>query len=842
MAQQKSVVNLSNLDLSSDQISLLERGLKFCPTPKTQKVGDLRDDMDRLHKRLRQIAFFESPENNLNLTLPTQIAIGSNLQSLDPFKHRKFKPPAPGKGPPGPQNLEAMISVNEHQFNARPRFNNSFRENLSPSERAALAALVNNDDIIIKPADKGSAVVIMDRIDYLKEGYKQLGNDRFYKKLDHNPTEKHRVEVQNMVEDMYQNGEIDETVKNYLTDITCRTSELYLLPKIHKGVTPPPGRPIISANGCPTEKISQFVDHFLNPTTTSLKSYIKDTTDFLLKLEKVKNLPPDCLLVTLDITSLYTNIPNDDGLRAAKETLDRTRPGPGLQPKNDSLIDLLELVLKRNNFQFNGHNYQQIGGTAMGTKAAVGYANNTMGDFENKHVYTYHTQPIVYYRFIDDIFIIWTHGREALDLFIDHLNSRSATIKFTSEISQTKVTFLDTLVTIEDDQLVTNLYCKPTDSHNYLRYNSAHPQRCKDSIPFSQFLRIRRICSKISDFDIHVVMFCRHFIRRGYPVQLLQDAAIMAREKDRTDILHNKAKEDAYDNEKVFLTTTYHPHDTTLKDLIFKNWEMLGKSTTTNFIHEKRLMCGYRRAKNLRDLLVKAKVPHKQGDELADPNHVPTVAATTNINMAPPPKRGILRQASITNFFTASTRAPTGPSPSCSLTSLPITNTMHIGERTTNKTRGYNYCSRKECRYCPLLNKTGKIRCQFTGLEHPCMQNISCRSSNLVYAITCKRCGMQYVGQTMLRLKDRFVHHLRDIEMGLVEKSVSKHFSTNNHTGYKDMTISVLEFIKKPPRSPQSIGIRLRVERHWTHVLRSLAPIGLNIENPKEYKSHKKTN
>jgi hypothetical protein len=537
---------------------------------------------------------------------------------------------------------------------------------------------------------------------------------------------------------------------------------------------------------------------------------------------------------------LYTNIPNDDGLRAARETLERTRPRPGVKPTNDSLINLLELVLKRNNFQFNGQNYIQTGGTAMGTKVAVGYANNTMGDFESKHVYTYHTQPIVYYRFIDDIFIIWTQGREALDSFIDHLNSRSATIKFTSEISHTTVSFLDTLITIEDGHIVTNLFCKPTDSHNYLRYNSAHPQRCKDSIPYSQFLRIRRICSRMEDFDIHVVLFCRHFIRRGYPVPLLQEAAIMAREMDRSTLLQNKVKEDTYNNDQIFLTTTYDPHDSTLKDLIFQNWEMLGKSTTTNFIHDKKLMCGYRRAKNLRDLVVKAQVSYKPGDESAAPTHVMAVIthdATTPVEIV---HRGILKQASITNFFTATPRPAAGPIPSSSLTVIPGTSSQQSLGSPAHRTRGFNFCNRKDCRYCPLLNKTGTITCKYTKQEHQCMQKISCRSSNLVYAITCTRCGMQYVGQTMLRLKDRFVHHLRDIELQLADKSVSKHFSSNNHKGYKDLQISVLEFIKKPPRSPQAIGIRLRAERNWTHVLRSLAPIGLNIENPKEYKSHKK--
>ena len=84
--------------------------------------------------------------------------------------------------------------------------------------------------------------------------------------LDSDPTESYRVEIQNVVEDIYQEGEIKESVKKYLTEKSCKTSRFYVLPKIHKGIRPPPGRPVVSANGCRTEKISKFVDHFLNPT------------------------------------------------------------------------------------------------------------------------------------------------------------------------------------------------------------------------------------------------------------------------------------------------------------------------------------------------------------------------------------------------------------------------------------------------------------------------------------------------------------------------------------------------------------------------------------------------
>ena len=281
--RENSILNLSKFQLNEHHKSVLSRGLKFCPTPGPPDPGELRDDMDKLHKRLRQIAYFEQPISDTpNPTSPVPTIIlpadtGNNLSSTEPFKHRKFKLPAPGKGPPGPQNLEAMISSNEPQFNARPTWKPNYRSNITPVERRALRELMENDQIVIKPADKGSAVVIMDRIKYLKEGYRQLSDRKFYQKLDHCPTETYRREIQGIVEDMYQNGEIDETVKHYLTDNTCRTSQLYLLPKIHKNKDNPPGRPIMSANGSPTEKISQFVDHFLNPTVSELQSYVKDT-------------------------------------------------------------------------------------------------------------------------------------------------------------------------------------------------------------------------------------------------------------------------------------------------------------------------------------------------------------------------------------------------------------------------------------------------------------------------------------------------------------------------------------------------------------------------------------
>jgi hypothetical protein len=336
-------------------------------------------------------------------------------------------------------------------------------------------------------------------------------------------------------------------------------------------------------------------------------------------------LPEGSILATLDITVMYTNIPLKEGVLAAEQALNRSRKGLGFKPTNKTLIKLLKMVLTLNNFTFNGSHFVQIKGTAIGTKLASGFAIDFGDWFERMFVYLFHKQPLLWLRFIDDIFIIWTHGEEALQEFFIFLNTRIDSIKFTCEISRVSVNFLDTTVKIVGNKIVTDLYCKPTDSHSYLQYNSSHPQRCKDSIPYSQFLRVRRICSNLEDFDRNVLVFMMHFLRRGYPMKLLEEAHQLARKKERRELLHKLKVPKSQDgvSPNVFLITTFHPVDHTLRKIVFNNWELLGKSPTTTGLHEKKLMLGYRRPKNLRDTLVRANLPYKGWDEDARPKHFP---------------------------------------------------------------------------------------------------------------------------------------------------------------------------------------------------------------------------
>ena len=155
-----------------------------------------------------------------------------------------------------------------------------------------------------------------------------------------------------------------------------------------------------------------------------------------------------------------------------------------------------------------------------------------MGHFEDEHVYTYPVQPWCWFRFIDDIKFLWPHGREELDRFIHHFNyvgSRDGrSLKFTAQISESSNDFLGTSLyfTPTGGEIAFKLYSKPTDKHNYLRYDSCHPKRMKDSIPFSQILRICRICTELSEFDKSASLIAKHFLRRGYAKTLIEESLI----------------------------------------------------------------------------------------------------------------------------------------------------------------------------------------------------------------------------------------------------------------------------------------------------------------------------
>ena len=157
-----------------------------------------------------------------------------------------------------------------------------------------------------------------------------------------------------------------------LVKTKVRTPFFYTLPKRHKCLENPPGRPIVSSNKAPMERISAFVDPQLKPLVVELQSFIRDTKDFLVQLQSIPPLPHDTILFTMDVVGVYSNIPHEDGLDACHTFLDRRSDH---QLPTGDVINLARMVLKLNAFAYRNDHFLQVHGTAMGTKMAPSYAN-----------------------------------------------------------------------------------------------------------------------------------------------------------------------------------------------------------------------------------------------------------------------------------------------------------------------------------------------------------------------------------------------------------------------------------------------------------------------------------
>ena len=136
---------------------------------------------------------------------------------------------------------------------------------------------------------------------------------------------------------------------------------------------------------------------------------------FLNKLKLINDLPSNTLLVTLDVSSLYTNIPHNDGINACYHYLS-TRPNKTIP--SSTLCDLIRMILTMNNFCFNNNHYLQIHGTAMGTKMAPSFANLFLGRFETSALNNAPFKPHTWLRYIDDIVMIWTEGPNNLEILL----------------------------------------------------------------------------------------------------------------------------------------------------------------------------------------------------------------------------------------------------------------------------------------------------------------------------------------------------------------------------------------------------------------------------------------
>ncbi|KAH8009984.1 hypothetical protein HPB51_023439 [Rhipicephalus microplus] len=289
------VNNLSSAQLSATKIRLLSKGLAFCPASRTFNEFQLYQGLDNFARNMHLREYFHDHEPS-----------------------RTVVPGSPGKTcspPEQPDTYQDMyISALQKDIISACSKTKRYKNSLSSKERKSQELLNRGADLVINPADKGGLIVISDKSEYLREGYRPLGNKNFYTQLEEDHTKLIESKIIYELHMLRKNGKTTVDMFKALQPIRPAPGRFYFLPKIHKKNNPSP--PIVPSNSTVTERMSSALDFIIKEIVPTITSYNKDIKHFLREITGLE-VPNNCILVTMNVVSFYMNITKSDGIDAA---------------------------------------------------------------------------------------------------------------------------------------------------------------------------------------------------------------------------------------------------------------------------------------------------------------------------------------------------------------------------------------------------------------------------------------------------------------------------------------------------------------------------------------------
>nr|XP_054761192.1 uncharacterized protein LOC129267568 [Lytechinus pictus] len=390
------------------------------------------------------------------------------------------------------------------------------KSNITKDMEAALKSLKEDSTIMILPADKGRAAVILDTTTY-RDKMDNLLSTGPYREIKKDPTDSLVRKLTTLLSGLKKKGSLEENTYQKLRPKRKQPPRIYGLPKIHKPAVPL--RPIVSCIGSFAYELSKFLANILTPLTGDSPHTVRNSTDFA-DFVATQSIEDDDAMISFDVESLFTNVPIEGACRVARERLtadNQLASRTSLTP--EEISSLLEFVLKSTYFLYNGKFYEQTEGAAMGSPVSAVIANMYMEAFENTALNDCppKLEPKIWKRYVDDTFIIVNKHRSK-DL-LDFMNRRETTIRFTAEHETNgSLAFLDTEVHRQTDgTLKTTVYRKPTHTDQYLRYDSHHPHAVKRGLIKCLYDRANRIVTQPSDLSPEQRHLQSALTLNGYP-------------------------------------------------------------------------------------------------------------------------------------------------------------------------------------------------------------------------------------------------------------------------------------------------------------------------------------
>ena len=393
--------------------------------------------------------------------------------------------------------------------------------NITPEERVAWKTLREDQRIIITKADKGNASVVLSKSDYIEKMRQHISEGPYTEVLN-----KRSSTLMKSSKDVV--GRFLRTVKDNLGQVgwyslypkTNITPRLYGLPKIHKPEVPI--RPIVDGIGSPPHELARYLAKLLQPVTGRTGSFVRNSIEFAQKVTTI-TIDPEEVLVSFDVKSLFTNVSKIGALELARHALSNDST---LQARRkmtvEQLVQGMSICLDMKYFVYDSKLYSQDQGLAMGSPLSPVLANLYMENLEQKIMEGFESPPKVWWRYVDDTFVIIRCDR--VEHFLLYLNALDPAIKFSMEVESQngQLAFLDCLVHRIGCRLKTTIYRKPTDTERTLSYGSAHPKHVYASIACSMFHRAVNLCTdEVDKVAARKEAFIR-LERNGYPRKFLK--------------------------------------------------------------------------------------------------------------------------------------------------------------------------------------------------------------------------------------------------------------------------------------------------------------------------------
>jgi len=568
---ERTLVNLSDHQLSLTQIEALSAGLGFVPTllPDPRKEQEAHTAcVDNLVKNINTSLHFNSTaaqsrptaRGHLRKWMESRWKPTNQLWQLNPeidplLMELRCPPTAKNCKDDRPMRRDlytAQQNGNPHTLR-RDRKKNAPRLT-HPTLIQALRQLKENPDIHIMKADKGGAIVIQRTVDYDREAMRQLSDPTTYQPLTYEEyrtqLKETHIQIVDACEVLHRYGHIKTAELNAIKEAPNNGSTAYFLAKIHKPENEEsrtcPGRPIMAAHSCVARHADKLLTEWTGPLLRLIDGSLTDTTDLLNRLPK-EPLPPTATVTTADVDSLYPNIPHERGIAASirfyREHLDELREHCRANnllppPPTAQFGRLLEVVMSNSLIHFKNRFWvRQLKGTAMGMCISVYFANCYMWDVTRRIRENPPEGTVTFLRYIDDIIVIQADGNRAtVEAIFNSITDEHT--RYTIDPPAREGNFLDVNIHFSPEgRLETKPYSKATATITFLHYKSNHPIACKDSIPYSQLIRLRRITSRTENFIIAADKILAALRHRGYPRELLQKYKKQVLEMTQAELL-----------------------------------------------------------------------------------------------------------------------------------------------------------------------------------------------------------------------------------------------------------------------------------------------------------------